>query len=87
MCCLIFTTFTTVITAQGPGGALACNNSVQVSLDDECEADITPGMILEGEDEDNLDEFVVSIEGITGTIVTVPGTDSYLSIMTKCLMA
>ena len=74
MCCLIFTTFTTVITAQGPGGALACNNSVQVSLDDECEADITPGMILEGEDEDNLDEFVVSIEGITGTIVTVPGT-------------
>lgn len=63
----------TVISAQLPSTALACNNNVQVSLDDECEAEITPGMILEGEDEDNLDAFTVSIEGVTGTVVTVPG--------------
>ena len=71
---LFFTFFATALSAQLPVGALACNNSVQVSLDDECEADITPGMILEGEDEDDLDAFTVSISGINGSIVTVPGT-------------
>ena len=30
------------------GGALACNDLVQVSLDENCEADIIPDMILEG---------------------------------------
>jgi len=55
--------------AQG----LACNNNVQVSLNEDCEADITPGMILEGEDENNPN-YSVSIEGVSGTIVTTPGT-------------
>jgi len=72
LCFLIFTFSTTTATwAQSP--ALACNGNVQVSLDDECQATITPGMILEGEDEDNLDNFTVSIEGIAGTTVSVPG--------------
>jgi len=53
--------------------ALACNDNVQVSLNLDCEADITPGMILEGEDEDLLPNYVVNIEGISGTIVTTPG--------------
>jgi len=30
-------------------------------------------MILEGEDENNLSDFEVTIEGVTGTIVSVPG--------------
>ena len=66
---LIIICSSTSATAQG----LACNNSVQVSLDLDCEAEITPGMILEGEDEDNLAGFTVDIEGVTGTIVTSIG--------------
>ena len=41
--------------AEASAQALACNDNVQVSLDQDCEADITPGMILEGEDEDLID--------------------------------
>jgi len=56
--------------------ALACNDNVQVSLNQDCEADITPGMILEGEDEDLINNYSVTISGVTGTIVTVPGVYS-----------
>ncbi|MFT4536245.1 MAG: hypothetical protein ACI9P5_003621 [Saprospiraceae bacterium] len=56
--------------------ALACNDNVQVSLNQNCEADITPGMILEGEDEDLIDNYSVTIGGVTGTIITVPGVYS-----------
>jgi hypothetical protein len=62
--------------AEASAQALACNDNVQVSLDQDCEADITPGMILEGEDEDLIDNYSVSISGITGTIVTSPGVYS-----------
>ena len=56
--------------------ALACNDNVQVSLNQNCEADITPGMILEGEDETLIDNYSVTIGGVTGTIVTSPGVYS-----------
>lgn len=62
--------------AETSAQALACNDNVQVSLNQNCEADITPGMILEGEDEDLIDNYSVSIDGITGTIITVPGVYS-----------
>ncbi len=65
--------FNSSLTAQ----SMACNDSVQVSLDENCEAEITPAMILEGEDESSdLSEFVVDISGVTGTTVTTPGTYS-----------
>jgi hypothetical protein len=56
--------------------ALACNDNVQVSLNLDCEANITPGMILEGEDEDLLPNYVVTIGGVSGTIVSSPGVYS-----------
>jgi hypothetical protein len=56
--------------------ALACNDNVQVSLNQNCEANISPGMILEGEDEDLIDNYSVTIGGITGTIITAPGVYS-----------
>lgn len=68
-CFLIFTLFSVSVHSQG----MACNDLVQVSLDADCEALITPGMILEGEDEDDLDAFSVSISGISGNVVTTPG--------------
>mgnify|MGYP000350543667 FL=1 len=67
---LFFLTFYSQITH---GQALACNDNVQVSLNGNCEADITPGMILEGEDETLLDNYVVTIEGVNGTLVTEIG--------------
>jgi hypothetical protein len=62
--------------AESSAQALACNDNVQVSLNQNCEADITPAMILEGEDEDLLDNYSVSIGGVTGTTVTAPGVYS-----------
>lgn len=56
--------------------ALACNDNVQVSLNFDCEANITPAMILEGEDEDLLPNYVVTIGGVSGTIVSSPGVYS-----------
>lgn len=56
--------------------ALACNDNVQVSLNLDCEANITPSMILEGEDEDLLPNYVVTIGGVSGTIVSSPGVYS-----------
>ena len=56
--------------------ALACNDNVQVSLNPDCEANITPAMILEGEDENNLPNYIVTIEGVSGTIVSTPGVYS-----------
>ncbi len=56
--------------------ALACNDNVQVSLNFDCEANITPAMILEGEDENLLPNYIVTIGGISGTIVSSPGVYS-----------
>ncbi|MEM9549186.1 MAG: T9SS type A sorting domain-containing protein [Bacteroidota bacterium] len=53
--------------------ALVCNDNVQVSLNLDCEAEITPAMILEGEDENLLPNYEVDIEGIAGTVVSSPG--------------
>lgn len=53
--------------------ALVCNDNVQVSLNFDCEADITPAMILEGEDENLLPNYIVEIEGVSGTTVSTPG--------------
>ena len=55
---------------------MACNDNVQVSLNFDCEANITPAMILEGEDEDLLPNYVVTIGGVSGTIVSSPGVYS-----------
>ncbi len=68
---IIFLSFT-----QSDAQAIACNNNVQVSLNFDCEANITPAMILEGEDEDLLPNYVVTIGGVSGTIVSSPGVYS-----------
>ena len=54
-------------------GSMACNDNVQVSLDYNCEADITPDMILEGSNYPPSNVFTVRISNVTGTIVTKPG--------------
>jgi len=69
---LIFA-FSLLSYVESQAQSIACNNNVQVSLNKDCEADITPAMILEGEDESNLPNFSVSIAGVSGTIVTQTG--------------
>lgn len=50
---------------------LACNNSVQVSLDEDCEVTITPDMMLEGQGTDPGCAYTVQVKGISGApIVT-----------------
>lgn len=51
---------------------LACNDNVQVSLDGECEALITPDMILEGADPVDPNDYTVTTSG--GNPIYGPGT-------------
>ncbi len=53
-------------------GSLACNDLLQVSLDGDCEAEITPEMILEGT-YPTYSIYSVKISNVVGTIVTKPG--------------
>jgi hypothetical protein len=45
---LTFLLFYSLMGYSQQNGAIACNDLVQVSLDGDCEAEITPDMILEG---------------------------------------
>lgn len=51
----------------------ACNNSVQISLDEHCQVAVLPDMILEGNHPD-YSIFQVYIEGLADHIVTAPGS-------------
>ena len=53
--------------------SLACNDLVQVSLDQDCEAEIYPDIILEGTYPDTI-TWRVQIQGVVGNTVTTPGT-------------
>lgn len=54
-------------------GQIACSSSVQVSMDEHCQAVIKPEVFLQGF-YDNFDNFVISIDGINGNVVTEPGS-------------
>ena len=70
---VLFFALISLVTMDVSAQALACNDNVQVSLNQDCEANITPSMILEGEDDSQLPNYIVEIEGISGTIVSTPG--------------
>ena len=59
----------TVIEYTPTGSTLACNNSINLSLDGNCEAWITPDMILEGDDYACLDDYCVVIKDLNGNII------------------
>ena len=67
--------------------AMGCNDLVQVSLDVDCEAVITPEMILEGEESIpgfNPDDYLVTVEGVgTGQTVTVTSVGNYVVMITE----
>lgn len=48
-------------------GAIACNDLVNVSLDGDCEAIVTPDMLLEGNEYGCYDDYTVQITAINGT--------------------
>jgi len=68
--CLTLLTITSVIQLQAQ--ALVCDNQVNVSLSDQCEAEITVDMILESTI-DPASIYSINIEGVIGTTVTTPG--------------
>lgn len=55
--------------------ALACNNSVNVSLDENCEALITADMVLEGGTYGCFEDFIIETS-FGSDIITTPGTYS-----------
>ena len=70
---LTFLLFYSLMGYSQQNGAIACNDLVQVSLDGDCEAEITPDMILEGTYNQPWSVFTVKISNVIGTIVTRPG--------------
>ena len=54
---------------QNPTGALACNDLVQVSLDENCETIVTPDMLLEGTNYGCYDKYKVQIIGNNGIVL------------------
>lgn len=66
--------FTSQANAQCP---LACNNLVQVSLDNDCIVEVTPDMMLEGQGTDPTCTYTVSVLGSNGLpIVGSPNVTS-----------
>jgi hypothetical protein len=58
---------------QSYGQSLACNGSLNVSLDLDCEAEITADMMLEGSYPGTGADYTIEISGITGNTVSAPG--------------
>jgi len=58
------------VTAQ-----IACSSSVQVSMDEHCQAILKPEVFLQGF-YDSFDFFELTIEGVMGNVVTEPGNYS-----------
>lgn len=56
-----------------PVTTIACNDNVQISLDENCEAEVNADMILEGGPYGCYDNYTVVIEGVVGNVVTAPG--------------
>ena len=52
---------------------IACNNSIQVSMDENCEVTIIPEMIIEGQHSD-YSPYLIDIEGQSGVVIDMPGT-------------
>jgi len=50
-------------------GSIACNDAVNISLDDECAVTVTADMILEGGDYGCFDDYTVSIAGANGAVI------------------
>lgn len=59
----------TVNPFPNPITTLACNNRVQVSLDENCEATILPDMVLEGGPYKCYDEYIVEVEDDRGNLI------------------
>jgi len=52
-----------------PITALACNDNIQISLDENCMATVTPDMVLEGGPYKCYDEYVVEVEDAQGNLI------------------
>lgn len=51
---------------------IACSNSVQISMDENCQVKVSPEMILEGQHSD-YSVYVIAIDGLPDNIIDEPG--------------
>lgn len=70
--CLIAVLAVMSLTVQAQDGSVACNSLIQVSLDVDCQALISPDVVLEGTYPDSI-SWSVEISNVTGNLVTRPG--------------
>ncbi len=70
---VVFTAWYSGMIAQIQPCPLACNNLVQVSMDDDCIVEITPDMMLEGNGVSPTCNYVVQVKNQSGQPITIPG--------------
>ncbi len=76
LCSILSLFCLTFVTHNASAQSVACNDNVQVSLDENCQADITPDIILEGNSPIDPADYTVTISGVMGTTITTPGSYS-----------
>ena len=58
---------------NGVTGTLACNDDVNISMDENCEVILNADMLLEGDIYGCFDDYIIDISGVTGNIITESG--------------
>jgi hypothetical protein len=64
------------VNAQCP---LACNDLVQISMDDDCNVTITPDVMLEGQGVNPNCNYTVTVYNVNGTPVLIPSSRVLMS--------
>ncbi|MEZ4910761.1 MAG: cohesin domain-containing protein [Saprospiraceae bacterium] len=77
MMTVVFTVWYSGVIAQTQPCPLACNSLVQVSMDDDCVVDITPGMMLKDNGVLPTCNYVVQVKNQNGQLITIPGYTGY----------
>ena len=62
-----------VIEYQNPISSMVCNDGINISLDQNCEALLTADMLLEGGPYGCYDDYIIEIPGVVGSVITDPG--------------
>ena len=76
--------FPVTVVEHPEGEFVTCNDTVNVSVDDNCEAFIGPDMILEGDEYGCFDDFLIEVEGygsgLGGVLITEPEFGEYFNV-------
>jgi hypothetical protein len=72
-----------IIEYEPIGTTIACNNQIQISLDADCEAEVTADMVLEGDDYRCYESYCIEVTDENG--VLIPGNILTLEHVNTCV--